>query len=169
MISFLTRGSAYITKGVCPQKYTDCNAIQDDKDSSYALVLPIPLAGVEDKNPCAKVLQQKYGLELCRYYKVLEIYSHTHDEIVVYSSSGYGRRNQISVQIGNRWSYLDPLHQEERYMRYLPPAVTGFEVHSGNSGGVQIYRPDGITRIVLLGNNLGYVQILSQNLNTFDH
>jgi hypothetical protein len=143
--------SSYLSDSTtCPKDFSDCSLIDDNRDSSYALVVENPL------KKCTKRLLEKYGEPLCRYYKELEVVqgSHDHDEIIVYSSPGYGRRNQISIQIGTRWSHVSPTNQKERYLRYLPPVVTGFEVHS--TSGVQIYRPDGKTRIAIVGYNLGY-------------
>ena len=136
------------TGGVCPKGYDDCSKVDDNSDQSYAMVLP----DLEKK--CPSRLLEKYGDPLCRYYKELEIVNHDHAEIVVVSTAGYGRRHQMNVQVGKRWSSVSAANEKERYMRYLPPAVTGFEVHSRS--GVQIYRPDGTTRIAVLGNNLGY-------------
>ena len=61
-------------------------------------------------------------------------------------------RHQLNIRIGQRWSIVSTNAEEERYVRYLPPAISGFEI----LGGVQIYRPDGETRIAILGNNLGF-------------
>ena len=55
-------------------------------DASYALAI----TNVDQS--CSTNLFNAYGAEQCKYYKELEIVSHVHDEIVVHSIPGYGRR-----------------------------------------------------------------------------
>jgi hypothetical protein len=136
--------AAYIDGQSCPDSYEDCSLASDDEDASYAEL-------IEDPNkPCSDQLLKKYGPRLCRQYKQLDIVAHTHNELVVFSTPGYGRRLQINVQIGGRTATISTANKEERYLAYLPPSVSGFEVKGG------VFRPDGKTELALLGNNLGY-------------
>ena len=84
----------------------------------------------------------------------LQIKSHTHTEIEVYSWPGYGRRHQIEIIIGKD-RRATPTNAEESFMRYMPPTVTGFETPASQNGGSTIYRPDGNSRITILGFNFG--------------
>ena len=40
-------------------------------------------------------------------------------------------------------------------MRYMPPTVSGFETKGAQTGGSTIFRPDGTSRMILLGYNFG--------------
>ena len=92
--------------------------------------------------------------------KQLEIKSHDHERIEVFSYAGFGRRHQISVSIGNTRPAV-PSNAEEAFMRYMPPTVTGFETPASQAGGSKIYRPDGTSRITILGYNFGSYNVTS--------
>ena len=130
--------------GKCPASYNDCSILSDNDDTSYSS---------DSIAQCSAKLLKLYGEVYCKQYTELEIVNHEHDQLVVNSVPGYGRRHQINVHIGLRWAVMSS-NVEEKYLRYLPPVVSDFEVHS--LGGVQIYRPDGQTKIAILGNNLGF-------------
>jgi hypothetical protein len=82
----------------------------------------------------------------------LEIKTHEHDRVEVYSVPGFGRRHMVELFIGSsrRAGSYSP---GEEYMRYQPPTVTGFETPVAGS---EIFRPDGESKIIILGHNLGY-------------
>ena len=62
----------------------------------------------------------------------------------------------IEIIIGKDRS-ATPTNAEESFMRYMPPTVTGFETPASQNGGSTIYRPDGNSRITILGFNFGAV------------
>ena len=84
----------------------------------------------------------------------LEIKTHTHQMIEVYSMPGFGRHHKIDIAIGNGRAAV-PNNPKDAVMRYMPPTVTDFETPAAQTGGSTIYRPDGSSRITVLGYNFG--------------
>ena len=84
----------------------------------------------------------------------LEVKSHSHTMIEVYSFPGYGRHHKIEIKVGNGRNAV-PTNAEDAVMRYMPPTVTAFETPAAQTGGSTIYRPDGSSRITILGYNFG--------------
>lgn len=120
------------------------------KDSNGAC--PLTSAGAKTKN-CDTDTE---------YYppRTLQVKSHGHDHVEIFSFSGFGRRHKIEIQVGKDRK-ATPTTSEEAFMRYLPPTVTGFETPDSLSGGSKIYRPDGTSRITILGFNFGSSNVTS--------
>jgi hypothetical protein len=90
---------------------------------------------------------------------MLEIQSHTHDTIVAVSPPGFGRHHQVHIVVGKSRSADNATLTATRanVVGYLPPSVSAFETEASRNGqGVAVFRPDGTTRITLLGHNFGY-------------
>ena len=79
---------------------------------------------------------------------------HTHNKIIVRSGAGSGRRHRIDVTIGkSRYAEIrSSENEEERFLRYKPPHVQGFE----KSGDNTVFAPDGKSKMIINGYNFGY-------------
>jgi hypothetical protein len=84
----------------------------------------------------------------------LEVKSHSHKMIEVYSIPGFGRHHEVKISVG-KGRNAAPKNAGDAVMRYHPPTVTAFETPAAQTGGSTIYRPDGASRITILGYNFG--------------
>ena len=103
-------------------------------------------------NTCPKDYEDCSTLNTFEEPRELEIKNHEHGRVEVYSIPGFGRRHMVELVIGRSRSARSSNPGEE-FMRYHPPTVTGFETPAAGS---EIFRPDGESKIILLGHNLGY-------------